>query len=233
MSSNVYLYPQSSVEPMKECKTIICNGNAFPNNCLNNTIEYSRVYNKPPDGKINLINPSVQEDNYARNFGKTNCLNPDGNPTYFSWDPRTFDSTRSQYLYLDRPPYFQGIKLANVYDESLRGYGKNGKSYADVRDGDITYYTGDERKDAPWRPIFSADNIEIQSNIYKTPMDGIIPMYNYGFRKWVNPTTIKNANDELSRCGVGFGLTSINDTFSYRQELFSAYEASLQNKVVR
>lgn len=223
---NVEPYPNSSCSPETTC-TKLQAGAHFPENCMNDVILYSTVSNNCPTypNITNAINPGAIGKNLATNFGRTNCSGQIGTVTYYSWDPRLFDSPRAQHLLLDTPPYTQTTKLANVYTENLRNYGKIPGGYDTVNDGDITYYAGKDRADAPFRPIFTSEN-SIKTSIYNTPMSGILPAYEHGYVPWRNPVT-------NSTMGNTCGLTENDDTNWLRQQYIDDFSGYLQQRVVR
>lgn len=196
-------------------------------NC-ENRIEYSKSgKNMGALFGFNLMNPEVYTEKYSKDFGAVANEEKTGCPgvSYRTPDPRTFDSPRAQWLSFDKPPINGTIKLDQVYDERLRGYGKITGGYDSIKDGQIMYYVGKDREDAYFRPIFSS-NAPVTTYMYKTPMDGTTPKYTRGFEKWVNPTTT------TPNCGMYCGNYMHDENF-HRQELFSSYEASQQNRMFR
>jgi hypothetical protein len=183
----------------------------------------------PINTKFAFVNPNMTKDattfntitdinnlnDYATNFGRTE----DG--LFYSWDPRLYSSSRAQHTLLDTPPHTGKTELKNVYNEKLRGYGQNLTNYASIKDGSITYYVGDERKDAPFRPIFSS-SASVETGFYKDPMDAKVPEYVRGFPEW--------KNQAVKRDDTHCGLTSVSDTNWRRESYLSYYESSLQQK---
>lgn len=95
----------------------------------------------------------------------------DGITGYTSMDPRTFNSPRSEYLYLNRPPL--QVKntqpLNDIYGESNNVKTGYYNSYKDIKGGSLIYYT-DLDNDLP----YTSPNFQIQSfnrpSVLKDPM---------------------------------------------------------------
>ena len=104
-------------------------------------------------------------------------------------DPRVRDARTGQLIKLDRVPYTGHVPLESVYNEKLRGYGQNYRSYGDIHAGQIQYYVPTEDKSAFQKPIYTLDSNTIQT-IREDPMGGMIPEY------YRNPVTngVKNAS---------------------------------------
>ena len=227
MENRIYLYPMTSCETKKPCSRDDIKCGAISSNCSENVVQYSSVMNPCPSDYSIAINPQVRTDNYAKTFGLTNCkCSPPGNPTYFSWDPRLFDPVRG-HITLDVPPVTQGVKLANVYDENLRNYGKISGGYNTISDGDIVYYSGVERQEAPFRPIFM-NNSQVDTFIYRDPMDSCSPVYTTGQDKWVSPVV---NNVATSKPSEGYGLTEITDINFIRREAVDFFSSFFQQRV--
>jgi hypothetical protein len=113
-----------------------------------------------PDHKvINVVDPKCSE---------TLCA------TYC--DPRVRDARTGQLIKLDRPPYTGHVALENIYNNELRGYGKNYRSYQDIDAGQIQYYVPEEDREANQRPIYTLESNTVQT-IREDPMGGLIPEY--------------------------------------------------------
>jgi len=213
--------------PTTPCSGVLCNMPEMFKHC-----QQREVYSRAPYGAvykqgINLINPEVDKDKYAKDFGKV--MNPvrSGLPaiTYRTNDPRTFNSPHAQHLSFDRPPITGQVKLNEIYDEKFRDYGNIRGGYETINDGQILYYVEKEREDAYFRPLFSSP-ASVTTMLYKDPMSGVTPAYNRGFPQWKNPTL-----DQRNDCGH-FCASFVRDEDFHRQELFSDYEAYLQQRVV-
>lgn len=95
----------------------------------------------------------------------------DGITGYISMDPRTFNSPRSEYLYLNRPPlYVKNTQpLNDIYGESNNVKTGYYNSYKDIKGGSLIYYT-DLDNDLP----YTSPNFQIQSfnrpSVLKDPM---------------------------------------------------------------
>ena len=230
--SKIYLYPQNSCETKVKCtKDSLQCGAAFPDDCNSNLIDYSYIaHNIPASGDIKAINPSVLNDNYAKTCGVTNCKIPGcgDKPNYFSWDPRLYDAARAQYILLDKPPLSHNVKLNDVYNDNLKDYGKIYGGYDSVKDGQITYYVGKEREEAPFRPIFSREGMSVETMMYRDPMGSVTPQYAFGIPKWQNRETVPL--DKVADFEYGFGLSAIQDKNWTVDCFVSGFEATLQQK---
>jgi len=150
------------------------------------------------DEKIDItyINPKVYTEKYSDDFQAVdNCKKNMGSPQpqYASWDPRTWSATSNDYTTFDRPPLSSSIKLKNIYNDDLKGYGQNYKSYNDVTAGQIIYYTDKSREDAYYRPIFN-EKVKVGTVIYQDPMGAIKPEYPREV-PYTNPITDKSCNN--------------------------------------
>lgn len=253
MSDRIYLYPQNScicnineVGPdiPKQAVPIILSQNkesfVFKDNgpthnvLLNvpNTFasgERRQIYsrnNNPTIGQgWTLYNPQAEQTKFSTDFQQiTNPVYPN-KPAYISGDIRTFSAPRNERLSFDRPPIVGTIKLDGIYDEKYRTYGKynDNTRYEDIRDGQITYYIDNSRKDTYFRPLFSSE-AGVTTALFKSPMDGISPEYHRDFKPWVNPVLSKQSCDD--NCGH-----YMHDELNIRDELFSQYEGYLQHRI--
>jgi hypothetical protein len=91
-------------------------------------------------------------------------------------DPRVRDARTGDLIKLDRVPYTGHTALENVYNEDLRGYGKNYRSYQDIDAGQIQYYVPAEDKEFNQRPVYTLEADTVQT-IRQDPMGGLIPEY--------------------------------------------------------
>ena len=102
----------------------------------------------------------------------------DGITGFTSMDPRTFNSPRSEYLYLNRPPlYVKNTQpLNDIYGESNNVKTGYYNSYKDIKGGGLIYYT-DLDNDLP----YTSPNFQIQSfnrpSVLKDPMDSTKTYY--------------------------------------------------------
>jgi len=91
-------------------------------------------------------------------------------------DPRVRDARTGQLIKLDRVPYTGHVAIENIYNEELRGYGKNYRSYQDIDAGQIQYYVPEEDREANQRPVYTLESNTVQT-IREDPMGGLIPEY--------------------------------------------------------
>ena len=147
------------------------------NNCTEKQIQgktFLALQDFPPNDKeLNRKNFQLVE---SRDFEKNTT--PDGITGYTSMDARTYNSPRSQYMYLDRPPlYLKNTQpLEDIYGDSndiKTGYYK---SYNDIKGGSLIYYE-DFNYDLPYKnPIFQIQAMNSPS-ILKDPMDSTKTYY--------------------------------------------------------
>lgn len=166
---------------------------------------------------ITFINPESYTKKYSKQFSIIDCKQKSGHCTetqYASWDPRTWSATRNQYLTFDRPPLDSTPKLKDIYNDDLKGYGKNYQSYKDINAGQIIYYTDKSREDAYYRPLFN-ETVKVGTIIYKDPMGAIKPEYPRS-TQYTNPITDDN-------CNYGeYNLSYIKDTNMHREDILSS-----------
>jgi len=237
MTDRVYIYPQSSCT-CYNCTTnkkyeSVKNTNGKPSNlsvrgcsvpshfdCYNR--KYVGTNTQPKDSqemKINYINPQAYTQNYAKSFMAVDCKEPDAcrqcpNPQYGSWDPRTWSATRNQYITFETPPLDGSIKLKDIYNDNLKGYGQNYQTYSDINAGQIVYYVDKSREDAYYRPLFN-ENVQVDTLVYKDPMDAMKPEY-------PRVTPYKNPITDES-CNYGeYCLSFIKDTNMFREDILAS-----------
>lgn len=133
---------------------------------------------------IETLNPQLYQDNASRDFTEikdTSKLNVGScnacpTPQYASSDPRLFSGTHGDYITLDTPPMNDFVKLKDIYNENLRNYGKNYRSYGDINAGDVTYYIDRSVASPYFTPLFSKQ-AQVGKVIYKDPMGAIKAEY--------------------------------------------------------
>lgn len=91
-------------------------------------------------------------------------------------DPRLRDARTGQLLKIDATPHTGSVNMGNIYDEHLRGFGKNYTSYLDVNGGQIQYYVPLQDVEAVHRPNYTLNSTTMQT-IRQDPMGGLIPEY--------------------------------------------------------
>ena len=192
-----------------------CRVNPPLGGCHNEEIFASRVSPpNPTNGKHDSINPQVLTQKYAPNFMKIEGR-AGAAPVWTAIDPRLISAGGHFGLCtaLDLPPIDGSVRLKNVYDEYLRGYGKNYSGYNDINAGQIMYWT-DETFDSPtFEPVFS-NSAEVTGTVYVDPMGGIKPQYYRKPLTATNPTTTRNTN-------YGGELSWIQDSQEQREDIIS------------
>lgn len=162
------------------------------------------------------LNPQVVYNKLAPNFGKIPCTTQGcPSPNYISQDPRLFDVPRAEYLRLDQPPTDGTVLLKNVYDANLDNYSRTRENYADIGDGQISYYIDESIQDAFFSPVFSEPAIQ-RKILYKDPMGSIQTVYDrIPIINTENPTTVSPDHP------YPYSLSFIQDTQSFREDLMA------------
>jgi len=227
-TNKVYLYPKTSCDctncdtsPYKDSSesptNMSVNSCSFPEqfNCTN------RLYMGAKSGKVSgtkniAINPQVYTDSVAKGFERLSC-----NGQYASWDPRLWNATHNQYTTFSQPPIDGNVQLKDVYNDDLKGYGQNYKTYSDINSGQIIYYTDPDLNAPYYEPLF--DDQTYGKILFRTPMGGIKPEYprvvNYS-----NPMTDTTTN--FSPCGLSW----MRDTQQFRQDILTGYTVKMNQQ---
>jgi hypothetical protein len=166
-----------------------------------------------PRTGIDLQNPQVYTSSPGFRSYKYDPLTDNkvcSKSVYDPLDPRLFNAMTAQILPLDRPPIDSSVRLSNVYNENLRGYGQNYTDYKSVSGGQIQYYIDKSIEDPYFTPVFEISS-NVKGEVYQDPMNAMKPAY---FRQ---PLTSPNPLQNNMR---GFsGLTSINDSTRFREDI--------------
>lgn len=227
----IYLYPQSSCECLNCTKDKYKFPKGVPTNlsvrdccvsnyydCDNRRLLGTPVQPEDLPNNIQLINPQAYSESYAPNFNKVDCQCP-GCPdcphdTYASWDPRLFNAARVQYITLNRPPLYSTVKLKDIYNKDLEGYGQGYRTYSDINAGQLLYYTNQARQNAYYSPLFDQKS-KVAKVIYKDPMGAMKPEY----RRLIehpNPATENPDCDYSPYC-----LSWIQDSQNFRNDILA------------
>lgn len=236
MSDTIYLYPKTSC-PCESCGETKCvkphgsktnmsvKGCDYPE-CLNCT---DRVFLGTSIDPVNKsgwseINPQVYTDKFADGFGKIPCSQGKGcpDPSYISWDPRLYSTTRYNYLPLDRPPIDGNVKLKDVYDKKWDGYGTGYTPYEKIRDGQIEYYIDKSIQHPYFEPLFAEKAREVAA-LYRDPMGSMKPEY--------TREPLCNTENPAVNCRTPYPycLGFMQDTQSHREDLLS-YQMRVRNQ---
>lgn len=162
------------------------------------------------------INPQVYTEKYDPTFSQVKCQTAKGcpQPSWVSADPRMYYPQTDTYMALDRPPINGNVRLDNVYNESLDGYGIGFTPYEKIRDGQIVYYVDRSIEDAFFKPNFS-DKSRETAVLYQDPMGSLKPEYN---REPLINTENPTVTTALSYPDC---LSFIQDTSSFREDLMA------------
>ena len=198
-----------------------CRVNPPFDGCHNEEAFASRV--SPPNPLSNetrSINPQVFSQKYAPNFMKVEGSAGAG-PVWTAIDPRLISAGGHFGLCtaLDLPPIDGSVRLKNVYDENLRGYGKNYSGYSDINAGQIMYWKAEASDSPTFEPVFS-NSAEVTGTVYVDPMGGIKPQYYREPLTAANPTTTQNKN-------YGGELSWIQDSQEHREDIISKQQGPI------
>lgn len=183
---------------------------------LNNNFQPNKVFsdNIQPQGKLSY---NMCKYNYPCENNSTytylNKLGPQPSSTfvkvgsnYFTTRPdaRLLDSSHNYNMGLDTRP----IQVEyDMFHDNISGnvnYGKNYHDYSSVTGGQIEYYIDNDFREAFYSPVYGMKSKSV-GVMYKDPMDNIKPMY----------------NKEYSRDEIKDGLSFINDTTKFRDDIIS------------
>lgn len=235
MTDTIQLYPKSSC-PCNSCKkeykipTNLPRSNLAINGCK--VSPYFDCYYKVSLGEnlqpvpkqpytITELNPQAYTNKLTSGFGKVPCQGVDSagvvncqDPNFISQDPRLFNSTRPDYLRLDRPPMSGDVKLKNIYNKKYTNYGLGMKPYEMIDDGQIVYYIDSSIKDAFYKPVFSEPAID-QGVLYQDPMGAMKPEFT---RKPIMNTENSTITTPID---YPYCLSFIQDSQSQREDIMS------------
>lgn len=225
MTNVIYNYPKSScmcegytsefIVPQKGgIPTNLSIKNCETPSCLelsNNYIFKTKIEPANESGWV-AINPQNEMKDIDPTFSQIDCPENNGcRGAWFGTDPRLKSVARGgSVIPLDRPPVTYNIDVSTINnDETLKNYGKNYKSYADINAGQISYFIDKSRQDAFYSPEFSTSARTI-GYLYKDPMGGLKPHYERQSLFCPNPLETKHTRNRLS---------FIEDTEAHRQDL--------------
>lgn len=224
----IYDYPKSSCDCYNCQRRIFPVPSGHPTNLSVRSCDvspgYDCLYSRPlkqeiqpnPGVSYNILNPQVKTNNFSKEFSKHTCDGArDGGcaEVFASQDPRLIDVPRALITTLDRPPIDSSIRLDQIYDDKLYRYGKDYRTYNDIKEGQIMYYVNNSIKDAFFEPVFSKSAKMVSYN-YQDPMGAMKPQYDRYPLKCSNPINTK-------RDHFRGGLSWIDDTQEHRQDLMA------------
>lgn len=178
------------------------------------------------DQKNDYINNQVTDQyNNTPGFGRIEtCLNSCPKYSYLSSDPRLTVAVRGIRMPLDRPPLDSSVPLKDIYKDELTNYGQDYQTYKDIGAGQILYYTGKDREDAYYEPLFDKQAHSV-GVLYKDPMDNIKPHYDrIPIGKQPNPSTDTKNNLD------GYGLSWLRDSQNQRQNILASQMAKINQQ---
>ncbi len=192
---NPYPFFQKDLPPTQVAQTNLSVEDCHINPRLNNCTDY-QVFDadrEPVLGEKKPRHIKVLNKDFglklATDFVKKECFDhpqecPRVNPMkvacdgsiWVSNDPRIRNPAINQLVPLDRPPYTGDVKLRNVYNEDLRGYGQNYKTYRDIHAGQIQYYLDPDLSEPYFEPNFAIRS-DITKSVFQDPMGALKPQY--------------------------------------------------------
>lgn len=190
MTEIVYDYPKSSCAccVSSSSSDFADKGNPTSMSVKNcKTPEFLECHNNPvfkhgneptyEDGVL-ILNPELYNQHKAKGFTERECSNRNFcNVSYYTPDPRLYDSARSQTLTLNKPPITGELKISEINtDPLLDGYGQHYKNYSDINAGQVTYYIDKSIQDVEFPPVFTTQ-ATVVGKLYKDPMGSIKPAY--------------------------------------------------------
>jgi hypothetical protein len=206
---NDYKFPDSGYPTNMSVRN--CNFSPYYN-CYNK--KPFKVQNEPDNLKgFTYFNPDTLT--YDNTFEQVECPYDKNKIVYASTDPRLVGVPQGgQVQTLDRPPVNSAIKLADIYNENLRNYGKNYRTYTDIKSGQIVYYVDKEIQDAFFNPLFENNSTSV-GTIYVDPMGSIKPQYDR------IPIYNNNLLDTDNNTHYKGGLSWIQDSCESREDLIA------------
>ncbi len=219
-----------------------CNFNTCKLDCSNTkSFNYKQLPSKE-NGYINLnpdIGPILSRDFYKKtcnNPSKIKVINHNISPMatppkevdkYISRDPRLVDQIRGYTMTLDRPPYNSEVPLSETYSKEYLNYGKNYKDYGNIHAGQIMYYYDKSIQQPFFEPVFTI-NSNVNSYLYKDPMDNYKPYYTHETTNKFNPmidsdpkNLCRYTSDTKKDTSLTTGLSFIYDTNYHREDIIS------------
>jgi hypothetical protein len=132
--------------------------------------------------------------------------NPAGKGYFYPNDGRVIDPIRNIPLILDRLAESGSVHVNDVAKFDNTNYGSKYKSYSDIKNGQITYYT-DSSTDQPfYAPVYTISST-VDKVIRKDPMDSVKAEY---IRTPITTTMNSVSRDQFTK-----------DALSHREDLMS------------
>lgn len=173
--------------------------------------------NFAPGTQFYEINTQAITSKYSPDFTKVDCQNRNGGcqmTQFASTDPRLISAAHGgQVMTLDRPPLNSTVRLSNVYNENLRGYGQGYNTYSDIEAGDVLYYIDKSIQNPFFNPNY-VTSATMKGTMLKDPMGAMKPQYDRYPIRCNNPIT----SDKTSFDG---GLSWIQDSTGFREDLMA------------
>ena len=105
-------------------------------------------------------------------------------------------------------------KIPRVASLKQRNYGKNYRTYTDIKSGQIVYYVDKEIQDAFFNPLFENNSTAV-GTVYVDPMGSIKPQYDR------IPIYNNNVLDTDNNTHYKGGLSWIQDSCESREDLIA------------
>jgi len=125
---------------------------------------------------------------------------------FYPFDGRTIDVIRNIPLVLDKKAESGSVHMDDVAYFDNRNYGSNYKSYKDIKNGQITYYTDSSVNQPFVNPVYILSST-VDKVIRKDPMDSIKPEY---IKNPISSTLNYVSKDQATR-----------DALSHREDIMS------------
>lgn len=132
---------------------------------------------------------------------------------YYPNDGRVIDAVRNIPLILDRPCESGSVRPNDVSSFDNRNYLSQYKSYSDIKNGQITYYTDSSISQPFNSPVYTISST-VDKTIRKDPMDSIKPEY---IKTPISTTLHYISRDQSTRDA----LAHREDLMSRQQNLFN------------
>lgn len=182
----------------------------IPQFCSNNIIPFKTETAPVEKVGFQLYNPQSRM-NFAP--GYTKVTNGVG---YQGTDPRLIDVARGgQVMILDVPPQSHEIDLSCIYNNSLKNYGDDYKTYTDVSYGDVLYYNDVSIEKPFFSPVF-VNPSTVKGELMQTPMSSLEPQYKR-FTQRENALITKRPKGSYGESGLSF----IHDSQEQREDIIS------------
>lgn len=136
-----------------------------------------------------------------------------GKGVFYPSDGRIIDSVRNMRTILDKPAETGFVDMNKVSTFDNRNYGGPYKTYSDIKNGQISYYTDPGTSQPFFSPVYTLTST-VDKTIFKDPMDSVKPQY---YKKPITSTLHNVSNDQFTRDQLFFR----EDLMSRQQNLYN------------